>query len=116
MSEFGHPKILILASRGGKLCSEMNWESCIQKLKENEAEKREENPNEKWLGDTNIFGSFLTAETFHIYSSGALMYLQPVFRAFVPVKERSGRGGIFWEQFQAEFVAELMHRWRRGGF
>ena len=62
-------------------------------MKENEGEKREENPNEKWLGDTNIFGSFLTAETFHIYSSGALMYLQPVFRAFVPVKERSGRGG-----------------------
>ena len=84
----------------GKMCSEINWESWIQKLKENEAEKREENPNEKWFGDTNIFGSFLTEGTFHIYSSGALMYLQPVFRAFVQVRQRSGRGEFSGNNFR----------------
>ena len=69
-------------------------------MKENEAEKREENPNEKWFGDTNIFGSFLTEGTFHIYSSGALMYLQPVFRAFVQVRQRSGRGEFSGNNFR----------------
>ena len=39
-------------------------------------------------------------ETFHIYSSEGLMYLQPVFRAFVPVRQRSGRGEFSGNNFR----------------
>ena len=72
--------------------------------------KREENPSEKWFGDMNICGSFIKPETFHIYSSGNLMYLQPVFRAFVACLPKSPRV-IFSEQFSTEFALERKNKW-----
>ena len=47
-----------------KRAKETNERNDIPKLKENESGKCEENLNEKWFRDMNIFGSFITRKIF----------------------------------------------------
>ena len=51
-----------------KRAKETNERNDIPKLKENESGKCEENLNEKWFRDMNIFGPFITGKHFSIYS------------------------------------------------
>ena len=58
-----------------KRAKETNERNDIPKLKENESGKCEENLNEKWFRDMNIFGSFITRKIFfYLYLRDSILH------------------------------------------
>ena len=58
-----------------KRAKETNERNDIPKLKENESGKCEENLNEKWFRDMNIFGPFITGKTFfHLFFRKSIIF------------------------------------------